>query len=242
MKREPPFTITDEWIMGKAKTNLSDSLGFTLLELILATAIALLVIGILSVCLSFSLRVWEREQNRKQSDMPKIVDLLKWQLGTFDPVFFTIDGKPRLIFEGSATSLSFTTDYSVKALSKGVPVIARYVFNSKAQKIYYAEMPLNPYDTDALKEFLKRKPRDDDKGNPPFFSVSVASFALTYAGGDDKERYGETWEDDSSIPAVVLVKWVTEEGAPPFSNFVMPNFMFARPLDKTNIQLQPSNQ
>ncbi|HIJ69033.1 MAG TPA: prepilin-type N-terminal cleavage/methylation domain-containing protein, partial [Deltaproteobacteria bacterium] len=38
--------------------------GFTLIELILATAISALVVGILSVCFAFTLRVWQGTQNQ----------------------------------------------------------------------------------------------------------------------------------------------------------------------------------
>jgi len=227
--------------MGKKKTRIQDSSGFTLLELVLATTLSIMVVGMLSVALSFSLRVWEREQNRIQSDMPGLVDLLKWQLGTFDPIFFTIDGKKSLVFQGTGTSLSFTTDYSVKALSKGIPVVARYIFLPKENKVYYAEMPIDPYKPDVLKEFLNRHPDESGKTWPPFFSTNTAGFSFAYAGQEDRDKYLEAWEDDSSIPAVVLLKWVPEEGAAPFENFVIPNFFFPRPADKTAAAAQATS-
>ena len=218
--------------------SIRDSSGFTLVELVLATTLSAVVVGMLSMALSFSLRVWEREQNRKHSDIPNLVDLLKWQLATFDPMFFTIDGKRSLVFQGTATSLAFTTDHSVKALSRGVPVVARYVFSRKEHKIFYAEMPVDPYKPEILRGFLNKKPETGEKSWPPFYSTDTADFSLSYAGEDGRDNYSETWEDDSSIPAIVLLKWVPEEGATPFENFVMPNFLFPRATDKKGAAAQ----
>ena len=52
---------------------LAGSLGFTLLELVLATLISAIVIGIFSVALSLSLRMWERQQDREPSDVPSLL-------------------------------------------------------------------------------------------------------------------------------------------------------------------------
>jgi hypothetical protein len=224
--------------MNKKNILNSASPGFTLIELIIATALSIVVLGILAVALSFSLRVWEREQNRKTSDMPNLVALLKWQLASFDPVYFTFDARRSLIFQGTEDSLAFTTDYSIKALSKGVPVIARYVFVAKAGKIFYAEMPIDPYKPDAVKDFLKRKPDENDKTWPRFFATEAAGFSFSYAGGDAADRYSEVWEDDSAIPAMVVLKWVPAEGATPFTYSVIPNFLFARKIDKASAALQ----
>lgn len=218
--------------MGRDGMGLRNSSGFTLLELVLATTLSAMVVGILSMALSFSLRVWEREQNRKHSDIPNLVDLLKWQLATFDPIYFTIEGKRSLVFHGTATSLAFTTDHSVKALSRGAPVVARYVFSRKDHKVFYGEMPIDPYKPEPLKAFLNRKPEVGERTWPPFFSTDAADFSLSYAEQDSRDKYSETWEDDSAIPAVVLLKWVPEEGDTPFENFVMPNFLFPRSTDK----------
>ena len=59
--------------------------GFTLIELILATAISALVIGILSVCFSFTLRVWQGTQNQKPDQTFQLADLLNRQLAECDP-------------------------------------------------------------------------------------------------------------------------------------------------------------
>ncbi len=68
-----------------------ESRGFTLVELVIATVIASLVMGIVAVALGFSLRIWERRQNQAPSDMPAVIELLKWQLATFEPQPVRID-------------------------------------------------------------------------------------------------------------------------------------------------------
>ena len=59
--------------------------GFTLIELILATAISALVVGILSVCFAFTLRVWQGTQNQKPDQTFQLADLLNRQLAECDP-------------------------------------------------------------------------------------------------------------------------------------------------------------
>jgi type II secretory pathway pseudopilin PulG len=171
------------------------SAGFTLLELVLATMISALVMGILATALSFSLRLWERQMNRKTSDMPALLELMKWQLANFDPVpIATGDGnEARPLFLGDAHSLTFATDRSVKALSKGAPIIARYVFSQADKKLYYAERPLDPYHPDDLKAFLELAP-GDEKTWPRFLPTDVESFAIGYAGSEEKSERVDSME------------------------------------------------
>lgn len=206
--------------------------GFTLLELVLATLISSLVIGILSVALTFSMRAWEREQNRKPSDMPAMLDLMKMQLAQFDPTYIRIDGESRPLFQGNAHSLTLATAHSVKAISGGAPVVARYLFDEREKKLFYAEMPLDTHHTDAIKAFIEIGPSTSEESWPRFFSVEVSALTFTF-GGQEKGSFSESWgEEESPIPSFVLVKWVLPGDAEADARSIIPNFIFPLKTDR----------
>lgn len=200
--------------------------GFTLLELVLATFIATLVMGILAVALSFSLRVWEREQTRKPLNAPAMLELLKWQLIEFDPVPVRIEGRSGPLFVGDAHSLLIATVHSVKAISRGAPVIARYFYVPERHRLYYAEIPFNPYNVKQVDEFMQLRPSDDPKAVPRFYWTEVSSFELGFTGGGDKDVPGESWDESNVAPKNVIIKWVTPDGADTYISTVMPNSLF----------------
>ena len=209
-------------------SRLKESSGFTLLELVLATMISALVMGILATALSFTMRLWERQMNQKTSDMPALLELMKWQLANFDPVpVSTGEGnEKRILFIGEEHSLVFATDRSVKALSKGAPIIARYLYSQTEKKLYYAERPLDPYHPDDIKQFLAMGP-GDEKLWPRFFPTDVADFAIAYTGGEENSERAGAWDDEELIPAMVMVQWSPGEGAGSFTQVMAPNFLFA---------------
>jgi len=212
---------------GTRKRPLDSSSGFTLLELVLAMLISSLVIGILSVSLTFTLRVWEKQQNQKTSDMPPVLDLLKWQLASYDPSPIVLDASSQPLFRGDKQSLTLATDRSVRAISNNVPVVARYIFDKRKKKLYYAEIPLDSYHPDDIKAFLKMKPSDDEAAWPRFYATDAASFSLAYGSGEDKTDK-DAWENETDPPATVMVKWSPWEGAPLSTQLYIPNFLFPR--------------
>lgn len=188
------------------KFNGAARFGFTLIELVLATAIATLVIGMLSVCLSFSLRAWESTQNRSVDRTANLIDMFKCQLSEFDPTPIKFTEGARLVFSGASRSIAFATSHSVKAISKGVPVIAHYVFDPGAKVLYYSEIPLDPYHPRAAQAFIKATPAANEKAKYRFFPIDISQFELSYAGKDD-DHFAEVWDRDGQTPAQVLLKW-----------------------------------
>lgn len=220
----PPSVQTSGFSSSFFARLQSNSSGFTLLELVLATLISSLVIGILSVCLSFSLRTWERQQNQKRLDTPAILGLLKLQLVEFYPLPITLDGQARALIAGERNSLALATDHSVKAISGGVPVIARYVFVPGEKNLYYAEMPLDPYHPERIQEFMRARP-GKDRSYPRFLPVQMDEFSLSYAA-EEKESYTDSWEADQAPPRAVMIKWKLKDDPTSFSYAVYPNFLF----------------
>lgn len=202
------------------------SRGFTLVELVLATLISAMVIGIFSVALSLSLRVWERQQNREPSDLPSLLGLLKWQLSEFEPILIKDEGKQYMIFQGDEQSLTFATGYSVRAISKGVPVIARYVFVPGRGELYYAEMPLDPYHPEPIRRFLKMSP-GDTRAWPRFYPVQVGEFSFSYAGGEAAE-VSQSVEEGAGIPSAVMVKCSSGGDSVSLSATISVNSPFAK--------------
>lgn len=215
-------------VMSQRKTEglLSQSSGFTLVELVLATLISALVIGIFSVALSISLRAWERQQNRETSDVPSLLQLLKMQLTTFEPVQINSEGKRRIIFEGDEHSLAFATSYSVRAISKGIPVIARYVFIPGRGELYYAELPLDPYHPEPIEKFLQLNP-GIRKAWPHFFVTEVAEFSLSYVG-KEREAPNSSFDPTTGLPVAVAVKCISKGGADTFNTLMFLNSPFSK--------------
>lgn len=204
----------------------SQSHGFTLVELVLATLISALVIGIFSVALSISLRAWERQQNREPSDVPSLLQLLKLQLATFEPFQILAEGTRRTVFDGDGHSLAFATTYSVRAISKGVPVIARYVFVPGRGELYYAEMPLDPYHSEPIQKFLKLSP-GIRKSWPHFFVTQVADFSLSYLG-KEREPRESTFDPAAGLPTAVAVKCISKDSADVVEAIMFLNSPFAK--------------
>ena len=198
--------------------------GFTLLELVLATFISSLVVGIMAVALNLSLRVWERQQFRPHNYMPQIVDLLKWQLAMFNSTPITIGDDTKPLFQGTDHSLTLATAHSVKALSGGVPVVARYIYLPRQGKLVYAEIPMNPHNPDLIREFLNLKP-DPPPSWPRFVSIDVAQFSLAYRA-EDTEELATSWDSEGTLPHAVLVRYSLQENQEPFYNLITPNFFF----------------
>jgi hypothetical protein len=218
----------------KERSLLGRSTGFTLVELVLATLISSLVIGIFSVALSVSLRAWERQQNREISDTPSLLELLKRQLAQFDPILIQVDGKQRPIFQGDEHSLAFATDYSVRAISKGVPVIARYVFLPGRGELLYAELPLDPYHPEPIHAFLQMSP-GSTKSWPRFYLIEVAEFALSYATKEKGQFAGGT-EETGGIPSAVKVDCASRGDSASFTAMMFVN----SPFSETAAGIQPA--
>ena len=189
--------------------------GFTLIELILATALSALVLGILAVCLSFALRAWESQQNRQQPGTPPFVYLMKVQPAELDTTQIPTPEGPRTIFVGASTAIAFVTAHSVKAISRGAPVVARYVYSEQDRTLYYSETPFDPYHIKPMREFLEAQPATGDKAIFPFYPIAVEDFALSY-GEPEKDTYTPAWEnrEANQLPPTVLVRWKDEKSGP----------------------------
>lgn len=203
-----------------------DNGGFTLLELVLAMFISSLVMGIMAVSLSFALRTWERQQNQKPFGTPTVIELLKWQLAQFSAISTKVEGQPRVLFSGDRQSITFATDHSVKAITRGVPVIARYVYSARDKRLFYAEVPLDPYHAEVFDELQQLAPDKKDTGYPRFYVFDMEGFSLTYAR-EEKTNLEESWDGDSAAPTAVLVTWKTKDSPDIFSYMVYPNSIFA---------------
>lgn len=200
--------------------------GFTLVELVLATLISALVVSIFSVALSISLRAWERQQNRQPSDVPSLLQLLKWQLAAFEPVQIAFGGKKHHIFEGGDQSLAFATAYSLRAVSSGIPAVVRYLFVPERGELYYAELPLDPYHDEGLNRFLKMSP-GASRSWPHFYVTEVAEFSFSYLG-NDREPVEVTDEETRELPAAVMVKCTAKGSSETVTTLMFLNSPFAK--------------
>jgi len=180
--------------------------GFTLVELVLATAISVLVVGILAVCFSFTLRVWQNAQNQKPDQASLMADLLKRQLAECDPnpIRFS-DSTVHPLFTGKSDMLVFVTAHSIKAISQGVPVAARYTYDRNARVLYYSELVLDPYHTKKLERFVAGQ-SENKENTTASYGVDFPEFALAFAGKEAKQ-FSETWPAGDNLPVEVLLRW-----------------------------------
>jgi len=181
--------------------------GFTLIELILATAISALVIGILTVCFSFTLRIWLSAQDQRSDEAFQLADLLKRQLSELDPtpVRFT-DSSVHPLFTGQQNSIAFVTNHSVKAISQGVPVVAHYTYDPNTKVLSYSELLMDPYHPALMERFLADRSSLGKETQVRSYGVGFQEFVLAYAGKDSKE-FSRSWDSASELPVEVLLLW-----------------------------------
>jgi hypothetical protein len=224
----------------KSRRLLGGAGGFTLLELMLATFLSTMVVGMVAASLSFCLRLWERHRSCEPNDVQYILDLMTLQLGSYDPTPVTFSEGEQMIFFGDRYSITFATDYSVKALCGGAPVLAHYVFYPEDGRVYYAETPFNSSDSDAVKDFVDLKPGAKNS-SVPFYSVAASDFSIRfiqrretdeaaqaeseYAGKLGKSGKDGAWEGDPKTLEGVLVYIVSGNGTHSMTKFIVPAFM-----------------
>ncbi|HYA42393.1 MAG TPA: prepilin-type N-terminal cleavage/methylation domain-containing protein [Syntrophobacteraceae bacterium] len=181
--------------------------GFTLLELIIATAISALVIGILSVCFSFTMRLWQVTQNQQPDQTFMLADLLKRQLAECDPtpVKFS-DNSMHSLFSAQLNSIVFATSHSVKAISQGLPVVARYSYDPESRMLSYSETLLDPYHPQAIERFIAGRSPGGKETEVRSYGIYFPEFALLYAGKQSKE-FSQSWESGDELPVEILLRW-----------------------------------
>jgi prepilin-type N-terminal cleavage/methylation domain-containing protein len=227
---------SDMTISVKRKTPCADAAGFTLMELILATAISAIVIGILTACLSFAMRAWESVQNRAPDQTAMVIDLFKRQLAEIDMTPIKFQDGVRPLFNGQHNSITFATAHSVKALSQGVPVAVRYSYDPRARVLVYSEVPFDPYHPQRMLDFMSANQSGNAPGKTLFYQIDLPGFDLSYAGKDDT-RFREGWDKPREIPMEVLLAWNTRDyGA--YSQLCLVNCPFPISLQRL-LQQQP---
>jgi hypothetical protein len=222
-------------VKHRAATNpgvaVRSSAGFTLLELILATFISALVIGILSVCLSVALRIWEKNRGVEPGDQEivRLLEVMTQQLGCFNPTPMALkdDNKKQLQFFANKHTLSFATNYSIKSISKGAPVISRYIYQPGSKRLYYAEIPMDPYHPAPLNKFLKEAPTDKETW-PRYYAMEMQLQDLSFAyRGQKADSFGEAWDETTELPGSVLVKLSVRQGTKTvqYTRSISPHFL-----------------
>ncbi len=184
--------------------------GFTLIELVVATAVSALVIGIVSVCFSFTLRVLEKTTRSRPDLSLRMVELLQRQLAESDPTPINFERGAAPLFTGNSTSLCFVTAHSVKAISKGVPVVVRYSFDSASGVLSYSEMVMNPYQPAALENFAAGTTPSGQNSRVRVYRIHFPKFTLSYAGKNGSE-FLQSWNSTSELPVEILLGWTAKD-------------------------------
>jgi prepilin-type N-terminal cleavage/methylation domain-containing protein len=198
----PRFTPRGAWSFYPA----GERKGFTLIELIIATAISALVMGILSVCFSFALRVWQSTQDSKPDFAFPVAELLKSQLAECDPTPIRFTETLHPVFIGKPNSIAFITTHSVRAISQGVPVVVRYTYDPNSKILYYSELLLDPYHSKSIEQFLADKSLQNKDSKIHSYGVEFPEFVLEYAGEESKQ-FSQSWDSKDEFPKEVLMRW-----------------------------------
>ncbi len=180
--------------------------GFTLIELIVATAIAALVIGIVSVCFSFALRAWQNIANRRPDQTFRMAQLLQRQLAESDPTPINFQDGARPLFIGSSNSICFITSHSVIAISKGVPAAVRYTYDPGSRVLSYSELVMDPYRPAALEQFAAVTDSLGERSAVRSYKVDFPRFTLSYAGKNARE-FLQSWTSTEELPLEILLTW-----------------------------------
>ena len=181
--------------------------GFTLMELVIATAISAVVLGILAVCFSFAMRLWQVTQDQHPDQTFLLADLLKQQLAECDPTPLRFsDNSVHSLFSAQPTSIAFVTSHSVKAISQGLPVVARYTYDPESKMLSYSELLLDPYHTQSIERFVAGRSPGKKETEIPSYGVYFPEFVLLYAGTQSKE-FAQSWEGVDQLPAEILLRW-----------------------------------
>jgi len=162
--------------------------------------------GILSVCFSFALRVWQSTQGQKPDFSFQVAELIKRQLAECDPTPIRFAETLHPVFIGQPDSIAFITTHSVKAISQGVPVVVRYTYDSNSKVLNYSELLLDPYHTKSIEKFLEGKASQKKETQIRSYGVEFPEFVLAYAGKESKE-FLPTWESADTLPVEVLLRW-----------------------------------
>ena len=156
------------------------------------------MVGILSVCFSFTLRVWQSTQNQKPDQTFQLADLLNRQLAECDPKPIKFKDSVHPLFAGQQNSIAFVTTHSVKAISQGVPVVARYTYDPNSRVLNYSELLLDPYHVDFIERFLAGRASSKQDTEFVLMGLSFPEFVLAYAGKDSKGSFynpGRLWKN-----------------------------------------------
>jgi prepilin-type N-terminal cleavage/methylation domain-containing protein len=213
--------------------------GFTLLEVLLVTAIGGVVILMISTALSQSLRLWEKERKSTTRDLPFYLDLLRDQVAAFWPVPLTLDKKEKILFTGDGRSFALTTLRSIAGLHGGAPVIARYVYDPEKRRLAYAETPIpGPTHMELAEAFLKAAITEPPanaafvsvepgRSGPPrsrFFFTPAESFALSYRELA-LENVREPWQEKPEKLDMIRVEALSAKGQHPDLAVIYPRFL-----------------
>jgi hypothetical protein len=162
-------------------------------------------------------------------EIVRLLEVMTMQLGTFNPTPMALkeDKKKQLLFFAGQHALSFATNYSIKSISKGAPVVSRYLYLPGSKRLYYAELPMDPYHQEPLNKFLKEKPTDKETW-PRYYAMEMELTSLSFAyRGRDADNFGETWEETTQLPQAILVKLSVRQGPKTiqYTRIINPHFL-----------------
>ncbi len=180
--------------------------GFTLMEMLLAAAVAGMVMAAMSACLSMAMRVHARETQHAgtgaRAAAEHLLRLLGRQLASTHPQVQGGDAAAELSLRGDSSSVQFPTRVSLRGTSNGAPVLARY--DVGGGQLVYSEMPLPPV------SMAYTEPEPDDFRTAVTVPGVWGSFAYLRMR---RPRWEPAWRWPGELPESVDITFTLENNA-----------------------------
>ncbi|MEJ5301345.1 MAG: prepilin-type N-terminal cleavage/methylation domain-containing protein [Thermodesulforhabdaceae bacterium] len=184
--------------------------GFTLMEVVIAITVGAMVMGILSVALSLSVRTWEQSKKPLKNELDDLMELFSTQIIFLNQSPLPYRGGNAPLFLGKKNEIFFATNFSPIGRSMNCPVMVHYRFDEEKQTLTYRQViiPGNiPEGSTLIDDFIAMQENAEALITIP----SVRAFNLKYFEQIDGQAL-EKWDKPGSIPFKILVEVQTSEG------------------------------
>ena len=208
--------------------------GFTLMEVVIAITVGAMVMGILSVALSLSIKAWERSRKPFKTEIYDLMDLLSTQLVFLNTSPITYRSGTGPLFIGRKNEIFFATNFSPMGRSMNCPVIVHYRFDEEKHSISYRQMVMPgtvPEGSTLVDDFINTQKESEALMTVP----SVAAFSFKYFDQESGQAI-EIWGKPGSFPVKILVEARLPEGQEVVTRSSYPN------LFGVSSQAAPSSQ
>ncbi len=182
--------------------------GFTLIEVLIAITIGAMVIGIVAIAFSLTIRNWERAKTQPPYSIENLANFFARQLTHLYGKPVPILGQNRLIFRGEKSKLVFVTTFSPLGISGNCKVIAKYQFIKDRHTLRYEQIVFNKPTISSINMnnflFSTSTGRPENKLITTVSIGNIEDFSIGYMSKDDTS-FRDSWNEPATIPYKLLI-------------------------------------